>query len=867
MILLFAVNIANAKVTINPSGGYEVTITDSGHYGDIAELYIVGSFNGWETPGTAMEKDPETGHWTITMPLTGSIKYKFYDPSKEGDDAYTDDLDPLLAVDNPFGSKDYIVKMPATDEGDGGTGSIVFGLWSRTFIESSHYINTVQVYQNDEDGVKDEDASGLNVQWVEDTPEQTRNETKAKFDYVYDKDTETNEIESQVNAWYNKLSLDSSTTLKIHGEALPNFIVDIEVNAQNNWGLDFSGWYDITPANMYTSTSGVETTQVEKGRSRWLEDKGYTFVSTIFDIPYGPYDVQYFDMMRFGWKYDDFEIYIGARANKKFSTSDPVSFISGDRTGNKDVNTTNLEAYIHPTALKGFWYNVGLASSTASNRTYMFYNDLGYKLPSLGDIGLIYYFNSYSPTAIDAVSNAKHMFSVWTKLKPEAVSGLTADVQYGLQLPTRYFQKNAKGAQIEDADEGIYGTDLNVDKDFDASADSKVILKGYDPFANMAINLKVGYSISEVLGGLSFAYTFDGVGAQFQSDLADGSLWSDDGDNNMPGAIRNKVDFSINPIASNADLLKIDLGFTNKFSDMKSIHMLTDPVGLDEDLYGLNPNLDDKKWNSIYFYDEAYEMTNTFKIGLESKLKIADKMDFKVSASAEFEHLYTHDNALNAGMGADGKGDGFDYTDPKAYDTGIYIDQNFLTFKNFKLGVEVGNISEPVKQINFDYIFNMNWYDPYAEEDATSFDAKYLNMVQWKNFSNQWIAKIALFHDITVELGGVFRYYHGTPADKWTFNVSKENDISMYERYNVVPEYSSWGIALGMTYIIPVEVMKSPTLFFLFSQGWDAYDWVDDKVTSIEHDNEFTDDGWNEGDGSFSGQEAGRIIVGLKWDF
>lgn len=54
-------------------------------------LYIVGSFNGWDNKGIAMTKDDSTGVFKIILPLTaGKVQYKFLPLSGSWDNSFTD---------------------------------------------------------------------------------------------------------------------------------------------------------------------------------------------------------------------------------------------------------------------------------------------------------------------------------------------------------------------------------------------------------------------------------------------------------------------------------------------------------------------------------------------------------------------------------------------------------------------------------------------------------------------------------------------------------------------------------------------------------------------------------------------------------
>ncbi|MEM4398103.1 MAG: hypothetical protein QW757_05790, partial [Candidatus Woesearchaeota archaeon] len=304
-----------------------------------------------------------------------------------------------------------------------------------------------------------------------------------------------------------------------------------------------------------------------------MNQAGRSSVEKLFDIPFGPYDVQYFDQMVFGWKLDDFEVYVGAKANKRFSTKDPMKFVKGDKTGEKDANATNLEFYIHPKAVKGLNINFGLASSNATARKYMWYYDINYNIADIGDIGLIYTMNSYAANAMDSVANADHNFAIWTSLKPKAVSGLTIEFEYGTSLKTKYVQVT------ENLANGEKGKDFN-------GVNYKYMLKGYDFFAENAVYAKVAYD-ANVLGGLSVNAWMNAVGANFGNALSVDVAWGDrSDDDSIAGQIRTGLGLGLKPIASNPDLLNIKVDYEARFLDLQSPLMNSDNA-VDPVLYGL----------------------------------------------------------------------------------------------------------------------------------------------------------------------------------------------------------------------------------------------------------------------------------------
>ncbi len=80
-------------------------------------VFLAGTFNGWDTESTPMERQPDST-WRTTLDLApGPYEYKFVvdgawccDPAPEGIEAL------VRCVPNPFGTMNYATEVPGNTQ-------------------------------------------------------------------------------------------------------------------------------------------------------------------------------------------------------------------------------------------------------------------------------------------------------------------------------------------------------------------------------------------------------------------------------------------------------------------------------------------------------------------------------------------------------------------------------------------------------------------------------------------------------------------------------------------------------------------------------------------------------------------------------
>jgi len=249
-------------------------------------------------------------------------------------------------------------------------------------------------------------------------------------------------------------------------------------------------------------------------------------------------------------------------------------------------------------------------------------------------------------------------------------------------------------------------------------------------------------------------------------------------------------------------------------------------------------------------HKEKFRILNVFKPAIQSKFK-AGKAEMKVDLGFDLSLMVKHDNDINRGWGTEDASAKPDSEIGRTYQTGA-----FFTFDRAFVSLEVSGISDVLKKVNLDYTLKFVYYDGYWETSTAKYDAKYMNMIQWRKFINQLLVSMKFKHDISLDAGFVFRYYHGEPSDKWTFNSLANKE--MQKAYNAVPEYFNWGLAFGLTYVIPVRSILEPQLFANICLGWDPFD-IGDASTGIKSD--------RREDGSGLDEQSSYVTIGIKWDF
>jgi len=828
---------------------YAIVINKS--YKNIRQLNITGTFQKWEKPGIPMYKNAD-GNWEIKIKMdTPKIIYKFYNPDIEGDAAYLDDLDNPDKTANPFGSFDYVLRRPkesATATTESSEGEEEYnprvGLWSRTYYWHTVKSDLTMQVNKAKDG-------SVSVEF-----KNTDEENKAAKKRLWR--GENGSIDGETTrVWYSSAVLYTSATFKVHGKMLKNFVIDIEWNAQNKWSWEYDKYWDSDGASNVTkyyvdkfvdnyvgsgkpySTRSEFEEVVSKYVGRFISnevdgyymggnDPGdgtlgtdiYTYlndniknirielrnqfltetardgVSKGFEIFFKTLPTTYSDQLACSFEYPDLDVRVGIWGLKYFKSRDPFRLVVGDVVGDKDVNSHNLEFYIHPTAVKGLNVDIGFASSTVKDNLWMLYANAHYDILGLKkfNVGIVQTMSSYSPEAVSMWNNAKYISSIYANIKP--IDGLVIDFQWALQYHTRYMN--------------------STDKD-DKNSEEAILAKGYDFIANNALYLFASYAQSNFF---KIEYKMAAVGKQFNANLSKNSPVTkakDDDYNsgfmsqneinyykngNAIGAIKNAISFNIQPIRSNPGLLTIGYDHEISVTDLYSPMMVTEASS--DEIY-------QKK-------KETFTLYNVFSPSVATKFK-AGSLDLAIKCGVDFSLIVKHGNDINQGKGEKGTG------------TDVYMTGVFFTFDRAYAKMEIGNISDFLKKINLEYSLKFVYFEPYWETDPNKFDAKYMNMIQWKKFINQLIVRLSMKYDIKLEAGYVFRYYHGDIPDKWIFYSSTPG--AQQDAYNAVSEYFNWGLAFGFTYVIPYKAINEPVLFANITLGWDPFDigdaspWMD----------------------------------------
>jgi len=864
--------------------GFWYAVVINRTYKNLRQLNITGTFQKWVKPGVPMYKNAD-GNWEIKLKMdVPKIIYKFYNPDVEGDAAYLDDTENPDKTANPFGSFDYVLRRPkesaTTETSSGGGGEDEeynprVGLWSRTY-----YWNTVKSDLTMQVNKTTDGTVSLELK-------NTDKENKDLDKRVWRGENGSQKGESQ-RIWYSSAVFYTSATIKVHGKMMKNFAIDIEWNAQGKFQWEYDKYWDSDNADGITNyyvnelyadyktaypskddfkalvaryvsryladpnnlgndpddTLGIGTvvqTKLIKElddvrvtlRNKFLTEAARDGASKGFEIFFRTAPTMYNDQLVFNFEYPDLDVRIGIWACKYFKSRDPLRFVVGDVIGSKDYESKNLEFYIHPTKVAGLNIDIGISSSTFKDKRWTFYINADYDILGKGEykIGLVQTMGSYSPEAVSMFNNAIYLTSLYAIIKPKAIAGLLIEGQLAIQYDTRYMNAYNKDSEYND----------------DANTIPTVLSNGYDFFANSVIYLKGEYNTKSILSGFKIGYAFYGVGAQikammsknspiasnkddtFNSGFATPNEINYDKSGNAIGKIINVLDFSINPIKDNPKLLMInyyhEFAILDLYSPMKAL-------GEQAEVDSYN----DKK--------ETFTMTNVFNPSINMGFK-AGNLDLSLKVGATFALYTKHANDINAGKGLDGNGNG------KEYITG-----NYFTFNKAVFALEIDKISDVLKKIGFDYSLKFVYFEPYWETDSTKFDKNFVNWIQYKKFINQLIMTMNFKNDITLQVGYVFRYYHGEPTDKWIFYVP--SDKNLLASYNLVPEYFNWGLAFGFTYVIPYKAINEPVLFANFCLGWDPFK-IGDLSTSMATD--------RREDGSGLDEQSSFVTVGIKWDF
>jgi hypothetical protein len=872
------------------------------------QMFVIGTFTeNWKEPGWPMEKNAE-GLWEITFEMPRAKEfYKFFDPNLDGD-KYIEDPEAPDTIANPFGSKNGILRKPKDLGAAGGAVAsnepeeeeypqVNFGMWSRNTYniwvktQLSARVKYTDDGKIDMDGTEEASAEG-------DLKESVKRTGYAISDVDLTHRWEGENGTTAGNAtriWLDQTRLRSSSTYKVHGKVFKHMVLDTEVNF--NFIVD-TGYDDYWDANTKEGRINAQNKIQRDAASqymgifwgpfskngawgRWVGEYTGTWDSTMA----GDNNVIWIDQIVISFPFDDFEFKAGIMGNNAAQSKDPMALLSGKRTGNKEDIGTNMEWYIHPAKVKGLNFLVGLAHTwrdsglekgqgevwwtgnrvDGNDRKYITYFNFDYEI-SIAQFGLAWYWNSWSPAALDMFMNGEFTIAPWVRLKP--IKGMTIEGELATNASTIYM-------------DGIDSNDNNI-----SWKKYRKIKNKWDIFANSAALLRVGYVYSKTLSfnidasvkaaGTEFKGMLGGEGGQF-------SGWYDSSrrvngvsnyttganpyyDNDKGASILSTLDLGINPIPNQKKLLKIGL------KDEFVVGKLDSPLMKDDGVYGATTATADYYQEHKYQFDwlctpsiSTELLKGKIALGLSATFSVTNFMNDVVRETADLEVLKKKKDELST---------------------------TFATFNNLNFNMTFDQISKVLKTVKVDYKMEMAWYDAYyptsGEVDSYAFKALQNQGAQIKTMYNQIVAEMSFAKDITLGLGFIVRNYFGDQEGELynQFNASifdkmTDFDIENLNAYNfgdtVAEAKTNWwkkrvdywncGWAIQFKYKIPVDWLQTPILFVNIGLGWDPFDddgsttqnWYKDKDSNHA-------DSWKKNNTDWT-SERSVFTIGLVWDF
>ena len=421
---------------------------------------MLGTMTGnWKEPGEPMYKN-DAGRWEYKFEMQRAKElYKFYDPSKSGDPAYFEDPEADEEVANPFGSKNAVLRKsragggaaagPAEEEYP----QLSFGMWSRNTYNMVFKSQMSQRVSYKNDGSVDD---GKVVVLAKDAKEVKEPKTGYAVEDVNLGHRWEGEMGSTAGnatrVWLDSTKLRSSSTFKVHGKVFKHMQLDTEVNFN---GTVETGYADYWKAG--TADARVEAlNKIQRNAAsqymglvfgpfatngawgRWVGERTNTWDNSPVN------NTIWIDQIVISFPFDDVEAKVGILGNNGATSKDPMNLFSGKRVGwNEDIGT-NLEFYIHPTKVKNLNVLVGAAHTWRdmsiekgegevwytgsrvdnSDRKYLAYLNADYKIGFV-DFGAMWYWNSWSVSALDMFMNGDMTVSPWVKLRP--IKGLAIE--------------------------------------------------------------------------------------------------------------------------------------------------------------------------------------------------------------------------------------------------------------------------------------------------------------------------------------------------------------------------------------------------------------------------------------------------------
>ena len=919
MLLIGAIS-ANAAVKWESKDGKTfctVTYKNDG----ASQMCIIGTFTeNWKEPGWPMERNAD-GLWEITFEMPRAKEfYKFFDPNVTEGDPYIEDPEAPDSIANPFGSKNGILRKPKDLGAAGGAAAsnepeeeeypqVNFGMWSRNTYNVWVKTQLSGRVKYKRDGAIDND--GEETIYTASGAETTKRTGFAIDDQNLTHRWEGENGTTQGNAtriWLDQTRLRSSSTYKVHGKVFKHMVLDTEVNF--NFIVD-TGYDDYWKASTAKGREN-ELNQIQRDAAsqymgllwgpfskngawgRWVGEYTGTWDSTMA----GDNNVIWIDQIVISFPFDDFEFKAGVMGNNAAQSKDPMALLSGKRTGNKEDIGTNMEWYIHPTKVKNLNFLVGLAHTwrdsglekgqgevwwttnrvDGNDRKYITYFDFNYEI-SIAQFGLAWYWNSWSPSALDMFMNGEFTIAPWVRLKP--IKGMTIEGELATNASTIYM-------------DGIDSNDNNID--WIKYRKKKNV---WDIFANSAALLNVSYVYSKKLSfnvagsvkaaGTEFKGMLGGEGGQF-------SGWWDSNrrvngvtnysvganpyyDNDQGASILSTLDFNINPIPNQKKLLKVGL------KDEFVVGKLDSPLMKDTATYSATQTFD-AFGNPVFNEEDGYQANKyqfdwlcTPSIGTELlKGKIA------LGLAATFSVTNYKDDTLWVKINDE-------WTQP-GYST------TFPTFNCISFDATFNNISKVLKSVNVNYTMEMAWYDAYYQNTLSKqlWDA-FANQAQLKNMHNEIVATFSFAKDISLGVGFILRNFFGDQSDSLLNKISasqidkiKNDDDAMLlavdqkivdgqgnvpatraelknAYYDNKTDYFNFGFAFQFKYKIPVDWLQFPILFVNLGLGWDPFD--DDGSTTqnwYRGKDSAHNKSWTKNNADWN-SERSVFTIGLVWDF
>lgn len=885
-VMLFGVFTSNAAVRYEEVNGKWYCIIDYKN-DNVAAMNVIGTMTGnWREPGEPMAKNAQ-GRWEYRFEMTrGREFYKFYDPALSGEAAYIEDPEAPEEVANPFGSKNGVLRRPAAGGAAAAAGPVEeeypklnFGMWSRNTYNMFFKSQLSGRVSYDADGKVDNGNEKIYSQGGELTDNPLTG--KAVADANLGKRWEGEFGSTKGNAtrvWLDSTKLRSSSTFKLHGMVFKHMQLDTEVNFNGTVETQYADYWKAGTAE--AREAALNTIQRNAASQymgmvfgpfasmgtwgRWVGEKNSSWDNDPDN------NTIWIDQIVISFPFDDFEVKFGILGNNAAKSRDPMSLLSGKRTGWKEDIATNLEFYIHPKKVKDLnilvgaahtWRDMSLEKGKGevwysgnrvdnSDRKYYAYLNADYKVKWV-DFGAMWYFNSWSPAALDMFANGEMTFSPWARLTP--IKGLAINAQLATNLST------------------IYLDSLESNDNFYDWTKYRTLKNEWDVLANSAALLSVSYvspnffnvGASLKAAGTTFKGMLGDDGAQF-------SGWSA-GDRRVNGisnytagispyhyndkgaSILTTLDFSINPLKNKL----LTIGTREEFV----IGKLDSPLmSVDFDI---NAQETEEKYFGYQKNKRQIDLVSTPFIGTEYK-------NLALNLSATFSYTNYQDDTL------------------KIDNTQKLESTNLFTFNELVLNANIGNISKVLRSVELQYVMELGYYDAfYANTTSTLWDVMKDN-IQVKNMYNQFTATMFFDKDISLGLGFIVRNYFGdqdngndnnklspnlinkmtdSDAKTYTKNLGMTSSGLLESYWTSKKDYWNIGGALQFKYVIPLEDIQFPIFFVNLGIGWNPFDddgqttanWYKRKDgagnTSWDKDNT----GWT--------QESSVITIGIQWDF